>query len=522
MSAMKSGMSRNTGRKYLRQDDVLEQRREPHTWRTRKDPLEAFWPQALAMLREAPDLEAKALFEHLAQGHPGGAEFPPGLLRTFQRRVRQWRLKEGPEKEVFFTQDHAPGVVLAVDWTDMGGLGITIQGRPLAHKLFHAVLPYSNWEWAVRTDSESALSMRTGLKAALGRLGRVPRELLTDHSSTATHQLKRGSSARVFNAEYLSICEHYGLAPRTINVGRPQENGSCESSHGHLKRRIQQHLLLRGGRDFTSEEEYDAFLIKVLESANLRRSRRVGEELAAMPERAIGELPDYRELMVSVSNNSTIRVNKMVYSVPSRLIGIKLLARIYESRMVLLEGAQEVARLPLSRRDRGAVIDFRHLIGHLLRKPGAFAGYRWREELFPSPVYRAAFDHLTRAGGDAERRYLEVLKVAADEGQTAVENALEHLLGAPRAVISAMEVKGMLETWQDLEREWRERPPLDVRLEDYDALLDGGEDEAADVAEAGQAVRVAGPGKVPEAVDVINDIEAAAVADSYQLEELKP
>ena len=55
MSAMKSGMSRNTGRKYLRQDDVLEQRREPHTWRTRKDPLEAFWPQALAMLREAPD-----------------------------------------------------------------------------------------------------------------------------------------------------------------------------------------------------------------------------------------------------------------------------------------------------------------------------------------------------------------------------------------------------------------------------------------------------------------------------------
>ena len=206
MSAMKAGMSRNTARKYLRQTDAMEQRQVPHTWRTRKDPLEAVWEQALAMLREAPELEAKALFEHLAQGR--GEELAPGLLRTFQRRVRQWRLAEGPEKEVFFTQDHAPGAVLAVDWTDMGGLGITIQGKPLAHKLFHAVLPYSNWEWAVRANSESTLSLRAGLRAALGRLGRVPRELLTDHSSTATHQLKRGGSARVFNEEYLGICAH--------------------------------------------------------------------------------------------------------------------------------------------------------------------------------------------------------------------------------------------------------------------------------------------------------------------------
>jgi hypothetical protein len=197
----------------------------------------------------------------------------------------------------------------------------------------------------------------------------------------------------------------------------------------------------------------------------------------------------------------------MVYSVPSRLIGVKLLVRIYESRIVLLEGAQEVARLPLSRRDRGAVIDFRHLIGHLLRKPGAFAGYRWREELFPSLVYRAAYDHLTRVGVDADRRYLEVLKVAADEGQTAVENALEHLLGGPRPVISAQEVKGMLETWQDLEREWRERPPLEVRLEDYDALLDSGEEDGEQ-------------DEAPNAVDAVEVAEAMDVVEAYHLEEV--
>ena len=475
MSATKAGMSRNTARKHLRQDDVLYQEKVPHTWRTRKDPLEAIWPKAEEMLREAPELEAKALFEHLRQCHPGGLK--QGLLRTFQRRVRGWRLENGPEKEVFFTQDHTPGKVLAVDWTDMKKLGITIQGHPLEHKLFHAVLPYSNWEWAVRARSESTLSLRCGLKATLGRLGRVPREILSDHSSTATHQLKRGSAKRGFNEEYLGICAHFGIKPRTINVGRPQENGDCESSHGHLKRRIKQHLLLRGSRDFESEEKYDAFLASVLESANELRSERLGEELSAMREGAVPDLPDYRELMVSVSNNSTIRVHKLVYSVPSRLIGSKLLARVYENRLILFHGSQEVACLPLGSGDCGAVIDFRHLIGHLVRKPGAFAGYRWREELFPAPVYRAAYDHLERMKGEeADRPYLEILKVAANEGQTVVENALEQLLASPKGVVSAKEVLGLLETWQELERESRERPPLEVDLSAYDELLEQGDE----------------------------------------------
>lgn len=480
MSAMKSGMSRNTARKYLRQNDVTEQRREPHTWRTREDPLAAIWPRAEEMLRQAPELEAKALFEHLAEGRQ--EEIKPSLLRTFQRRVKSWRLKEGPEKEVFFTQEVKPGETLAVDWTDMKSLGITIQGKALDHKLFHAVLPYSNWEWAVRAQSESVLSLRSGLKATLGRLGRVPRKLLSDHSSTATHQLCRDGTRRGFNEEYLGICAHYGLEPRVINVARPQENGNCESAHGHLKRRIKQHLLLRGSRDFASEEEYDLFLIGVLESANRLRVERVSEELAAMRETTVADLPDYRQVMVTVGNNSTIRLRKQVYSVPSRLIGAKLVARVYENRIVLLKGADEVAQLPLGKSDRGAVIDFRHLIGHLLRKPGAFANYRWREELFPAPVYRAAYDHLERTAPiEADRRYLQLLKLAAEEGQTAVENALEHLLGSPRPVVSAAEARAVLDTWNDMRREWRQRGPLEVDFAAYDALLESLDDgEQAD------------------------------------------
>ncbi|MEO0017258.1 MAG: hypothetical protein RLZZ522_541 [Verrucomicrobiota bacterium] len=149
-----------------------------------------------------------------------------------------------------------------------------------------------------------------------------------------------------------------------------------------------------------------------------------------------------------------------------------------------------MAQLPLNGGDRGAVIDFRHVIGHLLRKPGAFAGYRWREELFPAPVYRAAYDHLARTSVEADRRYLEILKVAADEGQTVVENALEHLLAAPRAVISAKEVLAMIDTWRDLQRQWRERPPLEVCLKDYDALLDSWQEDGQEEASQSQEVAV--------------------------------
>ena len=118
MSAMKSGISRNTARKYLRQKDVMEQEKKPHNWKTREDPLEKIWAQAEEMLEKAGELESKVLFEFLRQTE-AGKELKEGMLRTFQRRVRKWRLTHGPEKEVFFTQEHAPGETLAVDWTEM-------------------------------------------------------------------------------------------------------------------------------------------------------------------------------------------------------------------------------------------------------------------------------------------------------------------------------------------------------------------------------------------------------------------
>jgi hypothetical protein len=137
MSAMKAGVSRNTARKYLRQADPSKQEKQPHDWQTRKDPLEAVWSAARGMLETAPELQAKALLEHLSERTAGGIE--ENVLRTFQRRVRQWRLEHGNEKEVFFSQEARPGAVLAVGWTDMRDLGVSICGVKLDHLMFHAV-----------------------------------------------------------------------------------------------------------------------------------------------------------------------------------------------------------------------------------------------------------------------------------------------------------------------------------------------------------------------------------------------
>lgn len=471
MCATKAGVSRNTAKKYLRQADPSKQPHPNHNWRTRSDPLSGIWDEAQRMLLKAPELEAKTLFEHLHS--KSGDQVDTNALRTFQRRVKQWRLKNGPEKEIFFTQCAKPGEVIAVDWTDMRNLKIRICGQLLPHLMFHAVLPYSNWESVSRCRSESQLALRSGLNAAFARLGRVPREILIDNSSTATHRLSAEGKQRGFTEEFLSVCEHFRIKARTTNVSSPHENGSCESLNGHFKRRMEQHLLLRGSRDFDSEEDYDCFCMEVIDKANALRGKKVTAELATMREHLAPQLPDYTESTVLVNANSTIRLCKTAYSVPSKLIGTRIKARIYETRILLFDGREEICELPNQPGDRGAVIDFRHVINWLVRKPGAFAAYRWRESMFPSQVFRAAYDHLCAQHDalPADRHYLDILHLASLDGTDMVANILEQLLGAPNPVVSLDELKKLISTYRDIAEESRKQAPLPVCMGAYDSLI---------------------------------------------------
>ena len=474
-SAMKADVDRHTARKYIEAGKCPAELQAKHTWRTRPDPLEQIWEEVTKMLREAPELEAQTLFEHFVARPDNGLE--ETHLRTFFRRVRHWRATEGPEREVYFAQDRQPGQLMQLDWTYARELEVTIQGEALDHLFCQCVLPYSDWQWATRCISESFLSLVTGLQAALAQLGKCPPNLGTDNSSAATHELEQlPGRPRGFNSDYLELCTHYDLTPLTINVRCPHEHGDVESQNGHLKRRLRQHLILRGSRDFVSLEEYDRFVQGVLRAGNAKRQKRLAEELACMRPLPAGRLAEYREYEPVVSTHSLIRVKKHTYSVPSRLIGHTLRVELHEAELKVHLGRDFLFCLPRLRGERGAGVDFRHVITSLLRKPGAFMHYRHREALYPSAVFRAAHDRLVADHGERPGviEYLQVLKLAAEETVEKVEPLLQAQLARPgkwRALAVREQVAPVVPRAIEL-------ASLTPSLQAYDRLL---ESEVADV-----------------------------------------
>ena len=467
-ASLRADLDPKTARKYLRAGKLPSQMKAEHTWRTRSDVFSRDWAEVEAMLEDTPELEAKALFEWLCERHPGS--YHEGQLRTFQRRVRRWRALEGPPKEVYFPQRHEPGVRLETDFTWMNRLGVTINGESFPHLLCHSVLSYSNWEWAVVCHSESMLALKKGLQATLFRLGRVPREHWTDHSSGATHAIgSPPEGARGFNKSYLDMMAHFGMEPRTIQRGKPHENGDVESGHGVLKRRIEQHLLLRGHRDFDGLEGYVRFIEGVIERANRLRQKRLSEELLVMRVVDVGLLPEYTEEQPGVTAWSTVQIGRNSYSVPSRLKGEKLRARVYEDRIELYyHGVYQLTMARLTGEGRHA-INYRHVIDWLLRKPGAFRNYRYRDDMFPTGPFRWAYDVLCGALSErvADLEYLRILHHAAQTMETAVERALIGLRS-----------EGIVPRWDRVlalspapRPELPEVPPLVVNLTDYDDLL---------------------------------------------------
>jgi len=351
-AAMKSGMHRETAAKYLASGQGPQP--ESHRGRRRPDPLTTIWADAERMLADAPELEAKALFEHLL----GGATAPQAqrALRTFQRRVLGWRRRHGPPKEVFFPQAREPAAALQLDWTHVAELEVTVGGQRWEHLLCHAVLPYSNWQCAVPCRSESMLSLKGGLQATLWALGGVPEKLQTDHSSTATHVLSRRSGERGFNVEYLALCRHLGLEPCTINPSCPHENGDIESANGHLKRRLKTHLTLRGSREFADEAAFGRFGAEVCTGANLLRTVKLAEERPRLRPLPATRYPESDEARVRVSSHSTVRAKNCAYSVPAKLIGAMVQVQTSEAEVVVRHEGLEVARYVQQSRDELEVL----------------------------------------------------------------------------------------------------------------------------------------------------------------------
>lgn len=476
LAAVKAGMDPKTARKYRRLGRMpSEVRIMDRDWLTRADAFAEVWPQIQEQLQLHPGLEAKTLFADLQRRFPG--QFADGQLRTLQRRCREWRALEGPAKEVFFAQVHHPGRLCASDFTHCTELGVTISGMPFAHLIYHFVLTYSNWETGTICFSESLESLSEGLQNALWELGGVPQCHRTDRLTAAVQPGVEGQKA--FKQRYQALLTHYGLQAQAIQAGKGNENGDVEQSHRQFKRALDQALMLRGSRDFVSRDAYEAFVRQRFEQCNAGRRARLAEELPLLRALPVRRLEACKRDKVRVDSSSTIRVEGNVYSVNSRLIGEWVEARLYAERVEVWYAQKQVEQLPRLRGRGKHKIAYRHVIDWLVRKPGAFADYRYRADLFPSSRFRLAYDVLLIQQPErAAKEYLSILQLAARESESGVEAALSRLLNEESMHLTLTAV--IAELRKNDGRSLLDVTVAPVDLASYDALLESKEAEDGD------------------------------------------
>ena len=437
-AASKADMDEKTARKYRRIGKIPSDIKVEHTWRTREDPFSEVWEEVKEKLEINPGLEAKTLFEDLQYRYPG--QFADGQLRTLQRRIKIWRALEGPPKEVFFPQKHHPGELCQSDFTHMGSLGVTIQGQPFDHLIYHFVLTYSNWETGTICFSESFESLSEGLQNAIWELGGVPKMHRTDRLSAA---VKKPGNPEEFTQRYKALLNHYNLEGHKTQPESPNENGDIEQRHYRFKKALDQSLMMRGNRDFSSREEYAGFLRKLYNQLNAGRRDRFKDEQGVLMRLPLKRLESCKKLKVRVGPSSTIRVNHNVYSVHSRLIREMIEARLYMEYLEIWYAQQRIETIPRLRGEGKHNIQYRHIIDWLVRKPGAFENYRYRDALFPTHRFRMAYDWLKeRKPSKASKEYLNILHLAARRNEAMVDYALGNLIenGDPVSIESVMSI----------------------------------------------------------------------------------
>jgi len=396
-AAAKAGMSERTGRRI--ESGIHQPKcKQPRTYRTRTDPLEQVWDSdLLPRLEIEPKLKPKTLYLHLMRAYPG--KYQSTILRTLQRRVKQWKLLEGPSQEVMFTQNHPIGQQGISDFTHFKQATITILGEPLKHMLYHYRLAYSGWRYAkVVLGGESFSALSEGLQEAFFQCGGVPYEHRTDSLAAAYKNLTKEEQSDL-TKNYKGLCEHYHIEPTRNNRGKGHENGSIESPHGHLKNRLYQQMLLQGSFDFESIEAYQAFINTIVNELNQEKEDKFEQE-----KRQLHALPTHRfaafaHVVAPVTTQSTITIRCVLYSVPSRLIGSTLNCHLYDDRIEGYVGYHktiELARIyaPNHSIRRTHCINYRHIIESLVKKPGAFKNCSYRDEILPNDNYRQLFTQI--------------------------------------------------------------------------------------------------------------------------------
>jgi transposase InsO family protein len=472
VAAAKASFSASTAYR-IEQDPRLPSQKTKPRGRRRPDPLATvFDAEVVPMLQAAPHLRAVAVFEELTRRHP---ELGAGVRRTLERRIRAWRAMHGEEQDVMFRQVHEPGRLGLSDFTAMADAGITIAGVPLDHRLYHFRLAYSGFAHAhVVLGGESFVALAEGLQNALWALGCAPREHRTDSLSAAFCNLDRAAQDDL-TQRYDELCAHYRMMPSRNNPGIAHENGAIEGPHGHLKRAIEDALLMRGSRDFDDLEAYRRFIAEIVSRRNARHTKRIDIERAALQTLPEHRSCDYEEAVVRVTSSGGFTLRKVFYTTPSRLIGHQLRVRLYDERLEVFIGATPLMTLPRGRAQtngkHGHVVSYHHVIAALRRKPMAFLNLVYRDQLFPRDAYRRTFECLREQLTDRQacRAMVDLLALAHDR---ACEAELADALVAELAIGRLPDVAALRQRFAPDPAQLPEVVVALVPLTAYEDLLD--------------------------------------------------
>lgn len=419
VAAAKASISRATAYR-IESEQRLPSQTKPIRGRRRPDPLEhIFDAEIVPLLKAAPGIRSVAVYDEMLRRHP---ELPTSIRRTLERRIRSWRAVHGQEQDVIFRQTHEPGRLGLSDFTSMNTLDVTIVGQPLDHLLYHFRLVWSGFEHAhVILGGESFVALAEGLQNALWSVGGTPLHHRTDSLSAAFRNLDADAKADLTH-RYEELCAHYRMTPTRNTKGVAHENGSIESSHGHLKNAVRDALLMRGSRDFDDLGSYRAFIDEIVSRHNAAHGKRIDAErphLQGLPDRRTS---DFEDVLVTVTRTGGFTLRKVFYTVPSRLIGHRLRVRLFDDRLEVFIGGTHLMTLPRGRGHANGrhdqVVNYRHVIHSLRKKPMALLNLVYRDKLFPRLEYRRAFDTLVEQlpNRQACKITVELLALAHDRG----------------------------------------------------------------------------------------------------------
>jgi hypothetical protein len=430
VAAAKAGFSAASG--YRIEDDPrLPSQKAAPRGRRRPDPLAEIWDtEIVPILIATPGIRAVAVLGEIGRRHP---ELGPNIRRTLERRMRAWRAIEGPEQDVMFRQQHEPGRMGLSDFTDTSELQITVAAVSLEHRLYHFRLAFSGFAHAhVVLGGESFVALAEGLQNALWALGGVPKEHRSDSLSAAFRNLDKAVEDDL-TQRYEGLMVHYGMTPSRNNPGVAHENGSIEGPHGHLKRALEDALLLRGSRDFDTLDAYRHFVDEIVGRRNAHNRKRIELERTSLDDLPKRRTADYEEKTVTVTSSGGFTLKRVFYTAPSRLIGHRLQVRLYDDRLDCYLGSTLMLTVrrgrPVSDTRGAHVVDYRHVIHALRKKPMALNNLVYRDQLFPRPAFARAFEALLANVGDrrACKVTVELLALAHDR---ACEAELAHAIDA--------------------------------------------------------------------------------------------